>query len=84
MKEKEWKELIRIPGYLVQGIGDAGVYERYDEDGKRVDFSDLRTAIEVSGGDKIVLPPGARMVMLGENEDDEEDDVLIIEVLREK
>lgn len=78
MKEKEWRELLRIPGYLVQGIGDAGVYERY-QDGARVDFGDLRIALELSGGDKIVLPPGARLLMLAENEDDD----VLIEVLRD-
>lgn len=59
---KSWVRLHTIPSYLIQSIGDSGMVETYDDQGKMMDSDDLRIAIELSGGTKIVIDANARLI----------------------
>jgi len=63
--DNKWNDVITIPAYLVQGIGDAGMIECSD------DKDDLRVSIELSGGMVVVLPTSSRIVI------DEQGDFII-------
>lgn len=58
--KKEWRHILTIPGYLVQGIGDSGMYET-EIDGER-DKDDLRISITISTME-IVLDGHMRIVL---------------------
>jgi len=59
--ENKWSDVITIPAYLVQGIGDAGMVEYVAPEGE--DKDDLRVSIELSGGMIVVLPISSRIVI---------------------
>ena len=58
-----WHTVVTIEAYLMQGFSDMGLDETYDDDGKFIDSDDLRIAIELSGGPKIVLDLNCRLVI---------------------
>lgn len=60
---KTWVSILTIPGYLVQGIGDNGMVETVDDNGKTVDSDDLRISIELSAGHKVLLDGCQRIVL---------------------
>lgn len=59
---KTWKSVLTLSGYLIQGITDVGMMETYEDDGTPIDKDDLRIAIELSGGQVVVVPGAARLV----------------------
>ena len=64
IKVKTWKPIFTVPEYLIQGMGDAGTYETYNsETGEFIESDDLRVTIEISGGHKILVPCGARIIL---------------------
>lgn len=63
MGEKQWTRLLTIPGYLVQGIGDNGMVETYDEQGELIESDDLRISIKLSAGYKILLDGNQRIIL---------------------
>jgi len=71
---KEWNETLILPNWMVIRIVDIGMEEQYI-DGNIVDRNDLRMAIEILGGYKIVLPPNSRIVINDKGD-------FIIELLR--
>ena len=58
-----WKDGITVPSYLIQEVGDSGMFEKVTEDGT-VDKDDLRIHLELSGGMFLLLSINSRMVML--------------------
>ena len=61
--EYEWRQICVVPNYLIHSITDAGTYEEYDAKKNFLDSDDLRLALELSGGHKILLPSGSRIVL---------------------
>ena len=62
-KTRTWKIMYRIPQYLVQDITDAGMVEFYYPDEEHPETDDLRIAIMLSGGTKIVLDALSRIIL---------------------
>ena len=58
-----WKQICRIPQYLIMDIGDCGRWECYDHEGNHIDSDDLAIYIEISSGHKILIPSKSRMVI---------------------
>ena len=58
-----WKQVIIIPQYLIQHIGDCGTSETWSSTGELLDSDDLRIAVELSGGHDVLIPPGARLII---------------------
>ena len=63
----ERRDILTIPGYLVQEIGDCGMSETLLDD-DTVEKDDLRVCIVLSGGTKVVLDGSARIIV-GRNDD---------------
>lgn len=64
--DREYVTAFTIPEYLVQEIGDDGmvhVVSDYPNDKHGPNTDDLRIAIILSGGHRVLLDCGARMVM---------------------
>ena len=59
----KWEQICAIPRYLIRNVTDAGMYEEYGAEKNFLDSDDLRVALELSGGYKVLLPPGSRIVL---------------------
>ena len=58
---KSWRDALTIPSWMVLEFTDAGMEEVYNGDDRESD--DLRIAIEVSGGHKVLVPINGRVVI---------------------
>lgn len=59
---KEFLPIVTIPTYLVLGMSDDGISHQVDDDGN-VNTDDLRVAIELSGGHKLLVDLGCRLIV---------------------
>ena len=64
-KTYSWVEVLSIRNYLLECVTDAGTSESYDSNREFLDSDDLRVALKVSGGCKVLLPPDSRIVIDG-------------------
>lgn len=58
----EYQAVIDIPEYLIQGMSDDGLSYTVTEDGT-VETDDPRIAINLSGGHKLLIDVGCRLIV---------------------
>lgn len=72
--ESRYTPILRIPSYLLQGLGDQGL-THIEVSGEVVEDDDLRITVGLISGQHILIPSTARLVL------DESGD-LVVEILK--
>lgn len=63
MKNKKWFDILEINYDNFRKVVDVGKYEVYDDNTKLVKRDDIHNAIELIGGNTILIPHNARIII---------------------